>query len=86
MEQKLYFKDYNEALRQNRLLGRIGAGLNTDGIDTAEILDAMTRDKKVVGGRIRFILPQGIGRVCIHDDVIASDIEDALHYLVNCEL
>lgn len=68
--------------RQNNLLRRIGAGIFTGEIDTAEILEAMTRDKKVVDGQIRFILPHGIGTVHIHDDVTTAEIEDALDYLV----
>ena len=68
--------------RQNRLLNRIGATLHIDDINTDKMLDAMTRDKKVVGGRIRFILPHGIGKVCIHDDVNGAEIKDALDYLV----
>ncbi len=69
--------------RQNSLLHRVGAGVNIHWIDTAGILDAMIHDKKVVDGRIRFILPHGIGTVRIHDDVTSEDIEDALDYLVS---
>jgi len=68
--------------RQNSLLRRIGSGVFAGGIDAAEILDAMTHDKKVVEGRIRFVLPHGIGTVRIHDDVTTAEIEDALDYLV----
>ena len=37
--------------------------------DDARLLDAMALDKKVTAGRIRFVLPERIGRVVIRDGV-----------------
>ena len=69
--------------RQNRLLGSIGINASFDGISIPGILDAMSLDKKVIGGRIRFILPDRIGSVRIHDDVTEEEIKDAIEYLIN---
>ncbi|MCX7625363.1 MAG: 3-dehydroquinate synthase [Candidatus Sumerlaeaceae bacterium] len=59
-----------EAERQRSLIER--AGLPTrvpEGLCADELLDRMRSDKKVVGGRLRFILPLRIGEVTIRDDV-----------------
>ena len=36
---------------------------------TKDVVDAMIFDKKVRGGKVRFVLPDRIGHVVIHDDV-----------------
>jgi 3-dehydroquinate synthase len=47
-------------------------------VPSAEILDAMQHDKKVVSGRLHFVLPTTIGATTIVDDVSAQEIRDAL--------
>jgi 3-dehydroquinate synthase len=42
----------------------------------------MTRDKKNQKGRIRFILPHGIGHVELTDAPIVGDIRDVLVAMV----
>jgi 3-dehydroquinate synthetase len=39
------------------------------GLDTARVLEAMLMDKKVVQGRLRFVLLEGVGRPVVQDDV-----------------
>lgn len=68
--------------RQNRLLDRIGVRRDFDGITTADLLDAMTRDKKVTDGRIRFILPRTVGSVEIRDDVTQDEMEDGIRFML----
>ena len=61
----------SEADRQ-RILAVIGhAGLPTGGLtlDIDAVVNAMAFDKKVKAGKVRFILPDGIGRATIRDDV-----------------
>ena len=41
-------------------------------------LDAITRDKKVVDGRLHFVLPAAVGRVLIVADVEERELERAL--------
>ena len=51
------------AARIEALLARFGLPTAAPGLDAASLLDAMGRDKKNRGGRIRFVLPSEIGRV-----------------------
>jgi 3-dehydroquinate synthase len=47
-------------------------------ISTREILDAMRHDKKMVAGRLHFVLPTGIGSTTIVDDVTEKEMKAAL--------
>jgi 3-dehydroquinate synthase len=47
-------------------------------ISTDEILEAMHHDKKVVAGRLHFVLPTAIGATTIADDVTEKEIRAAL--------
>jgi 3-dehydroquinate synthase len=56
------------------------AGLRTGGIPSSidALLDVMRNDKKVEGGRVRFILLDGIGRAVVRDDVCELLVREAL--------
>jgi 3-dehydroquinate synthase len=47
-------------------------------VRTAQIMDAMRHDKKVVSGRLHFVLPTGIGATSIVDDVTEKEMKEAL--------
>ncbi|HEB50689.1 MAG TPA: 3-dehydroquinate synthase [Desulfobulbus sp.] len=47
-------------------------------LDRSEIRSYLQTDKKTVSGRVFFVLPEVIGRVCITDDVRAADIDAVL--------
>jgi 3-dehydroquinate synthase len=47
-------------------------------ISTTQILEAMQHDKKVVAGRLHFVLPTAIGATTIVDDVTPQEIRKAL--------
>ena len=47
-------------------------------LSRAEILDAMKHDKKMVAGRLHFVLPTAIGATAIVDDVTEKEMKDAL--------
>ena len=47
-------------------------------ISTAELLDAMRHDKKMVDGRLHFVLPTAIGATAIVDDVTEKEMKAAL--------
>ena len=52
-----------EAERQRRLLEAVGLPVKLPReYPVPAVLEAMTRDKKNAGGRIRVVLPEGIGR------------------------
>ncbi|MBT4483868.1 MAG: 3-dehydroquinate synthase, partial [Candidatus Latescibacteria bacterium] len=59
-------------------------GINSEvgGILPGDMLEAMTRDKKVSGGRIRFVLQDEIGKVRIHDDVTDDEINDGIKFML----
>jgi 3-dehydroquinate synthase len=54
-------------------------------LGAAEILDAVSRDKKSRGGKVPFILPTGIGRVVIRDDVAPAEVRHALRVMAGRE-
>ena len=47
-------------------------------IPAAQILDAIKRDKKVIAGRLHFVLPTAIGATAIVDDVSEKELRGAL--------
>jgi 3-dehydroquinate synthase len=56
------------------LLERLGLPTSATGLDPDLLLDAMRRDKKNRGGRVRFVLPRSIGRVELTDAPGETDI------------
>jgi 3-dehydroquinate synthase len=64
-----------------RLKGVIaGAGLPTEMpyLDNKKIIQAIRHDKKIIAGRIRFVLPKAIGNVFVTDEVSLSLLEEVL--------
>jgi 3-dehydroquinate synthase len=47
-------------------------------ISTREILEAMQHDKKMVAGRLNFVLPTGVGSTTIVDDITEKEMKAAL--------
>ena len=47
-------------------------------VSTTPILDAVRHDKKVVSGRLHFVLPTAIGAAAIVDDVTEKEMREAL--------
>ncbi len=64
---------------------RIGPRPRVSDLPSREILAALARDKKARAGRVPFILPTGIGRVAVHDDVAADEIRQALKAMAAAE-
>jgi 3-dehydroquinate synthase len=66
------------------LLERLQALLQTFGLPTtlkepvADIRDALVMDKKAVGGRLRFILVEGLGQVSMRGDVPTEVVEELI--------
>lgn len=50
-------------------------------LEPGPILDALARDKKAKGGRTVFVLPTGIGRVVVKEDVDRSEVRSALRVM-----
>jgi 3-dehydroquinate synthase len=64
--------------RLARLLDRFGLPTSISGLHPAQVLEAMTHDKKNQRGKIRFVLPRSLGRVKLTD---AAGPEDVMHAL-----
>ncbi len=60
------------------LLDRLGLPTSAPGLDADRLIDAMGRDKKNRGGRLRFVLPRSIGHVELTDTADEADIRAVL--------
>ncbi len=68
-----------EALqRQTDLLKKIGLPVELPDMDLTKITEAILLDKKIEADKIRFILPQRIGKVIIHPDISLDLIKEVL--------
>jgi len=65
------------ARRIEALLRAIGLPVETPSIDAADFIESMKHDKKVSGGRLRFIIIREIGTVELRD-VTEKELEDFL--------
>jgi 3-dehydroquinate synthase len=63
------------------LIERAGLPVRGLRLETKPVVDAMIFDKKVKGGRIRFVLPDRIGHVVVRDDVPAEIVTRAVESL-----
>ena len=64
--------------RLRGLLERLGLPTEVPRLDPQQVVDAMTHDKKVQHGRLRFILPSRLGHVELVGDIDPADIRAAL--------
>ncbi len=75
---RLGMLDGDSVQRLIELVRRTGLPVRCDGLDASATLETMKLDKKSVGGRMRFILPERIGAVVIRDDVPNDYIRSVL--------
>jgi 3-dehydroquinate synthase len=75
---KMGILDKNELLRLNRLVQRADLSTKMPDLKVEEIIQAITHDKKVLRGKVRFILPKALGSVFITDEVSLSLVEQIL--------
>jgi 3-dehydroquinate synthase len=64
--------------RQRAVIAAAGLPMAWPDLDPAAVLQCLQGDKKVRDGRVRFVLPTGIGRVEIRNDVSPSTVVEAL--------
>ena len=64
--------------RQRKLLAILGLPVELPVLDHDKLLAAMSRDKKVEHGRLRFVLPTKMGHVELVGDVQETDVRAAL--------
>ena len=75
---RLGILDQNELTRLKRLLQGAGLPTETSGHKIKEIIQTIKHDKKILRGKIRFVLPRAIGDVFITDEVDLSLVEQVL--------
>ena len=68
----------DDVVRQRSVLAAYGLPLKYRDADPSAIRDAMSMDKKTVGGRIRWVLLDGIGNALTRSDVPPEFIDQAL--------
>jgi len=68
----------NELIRLRSLIKRANLAMETPSLELGRMIQAVRHDKKILGGRIRFILPKAIGEVFITDEVSLSVVEQVL--------
>ncbi len=75
---KLGILSKDEQIRLKQLIQRAGLPTEMPSLNVEGIIQAMTHDKKILGSRIKFVLPKSIGDVFISDEVNPSLIEQVL--------
>lgn len=73
-----------EAARHGRVLTRFGLPTSAAGMGLAAeaVLSSMLHDKKVSGGKVRWVLLEGIGQASVRDDVPEAVARDAVESVV----
>ncbi len=69
--------------RQGDILRAFGLPLTAPGVDAAAVLSAMRLDKKVVGGKLRFVLLEAPGKAVVRDDVPEDLVAEVVRSLVS---
>ncbi len=64
--------------RLSSLIDRAGLGRKTRIANPQEMVEFLRQDKKIINGRVRFVLPTGIGQVVITDRVTEKVIREVL--------
>jgi 3-dehydroquinate synthase len=75
---KLGIFSQGEQMRLKGLIQRAGLPTEIPDLSVDRVIQAMEHDKKILHGRIKFILPKSIGRVFVTDEVSSSMIRQVL--------
>lgn len=78
LAERLAWIDTETTDRLQNLLRRFGLPVTAPALDPNALLEAMTRDKKNQGGRVRFVLPRRIGQVELTEAPGEADLDDAV--------
>jgi len=78
LSQRLGWLNANEVKRMHALLSASSLPLRAPNLGVGKYLDLMGMDKKVVDGKIRLVLQQGIGKAVITSDYDASKLKQTL--------
>ena len=75
---KLGIFDRSELFRLKGVIEKANLPTEIPNFEVEKIIQAMKHDKKILNGKIRFILPESIGNVFITDEVSPSLMKEAL--------
>ncbi len=75
---KLGLLDKNELIRLKGIIQRADLTTELPNLEVGKIIQAIKHDKKILRGKIRFILPKALGSVFITDEVSLSLVERVL--------
>jgi len=75
---KLGIFDKNELIRLKSVIKKAGLPTLIPNLKLERIIQAIEHDKKILRGKIRFVLPKSIGSVFITDEVSLSLVEEVL--------
>ena len=78
LAQRLGRVDAAFVARQESLMEALGLPTKPPKLDRKKILATMMHDKKVEHGKLRFILPAGMGHVELVGDIDSSDVRAAM--------
>ena len=70
--------DKTELIRLERVIASAGLPTELPSLQLEKLVQAMRHDKKILQGKIRFVLPKSIGTVFITAEVSQSILEEAL--------
>ena len=75
---KLGLLDKTELVRLKSLIRRADLATELPALEVEKIIQAIRHDKKILRGKIRFILPKALGKVFITDEVSLSLVQRVL--------
>jgi len=75
---RLGLLDKNELTRLRGIIEKAGLPTELPNLEVAKIIQAIKHDKKILRGKLRFILPKALGSVFITDEVSLSLVEEVL--------
>ena len=76
VRRKVFTEEDRQALAT--LIAKMGPLPPVGDLQVSELLQAIARDKKVVAGKLHFVLPTGIGSTSVATDVSTEELSDAL--------
>jgi len=71
------FKE-SELMRLKSVIESVNLPIDMLQLDTKKLIAAMQHDKKIVGGKVRFVLPRAIGDVFVTNEVDLSLVKEVL--------
>jgi 3-dehydroquinate synthase len=76
---KLGMLSLNELSRMKEIIKKVGLPTKVPEFGIDQLIEAMRHDKKVLAGKIRFVLLDSIGKAMVFDDVSLSLVKEVLN-------